>query len=928
MSLEFFSATLSSQGFYCIATLQDAGKFRHRFFDDKEKAYTFALDQDSKGETVYYAQASFESPKNRKADNAVWLRSYFLDIDCGPKKPYSTQKDGVIALKKFCEAAKIPIPSVVNSGNGLYAYWILTEDVDSRTWVATAQLIKGLCERLGFNVDPVRTSDRTSVLRPVGATNRKGTHKTVSNIFMGAPVSDVDFRNLLLESASKQRIDTKTFSAPDTQLNAEFQIEMSGEKPSAHRIADRCSQIGLVREKKGDVQEPLWYAAIGLLKSTVEAPEIIHEWSSGYAGYSREETDRKIDQHKVHATTCHYFHSINPSLCVGCRYHGKINSPFRLGLPDPKPVAVPEDVLEVKLPMGFSRTDRGIIYDSGEDAAVNVFPYDLLPVKLTQDESLGQEIMHMRAKDPHTGWFDVLVRTALLHDGKLLLMTLADQGIHPYYGKTERALFMQLLSGYMQTLKDNRRKQVLSQQMGWLEEPDGTLAFVLGDRLISARGVETVGIAKGADTVVRAITKQGEAEKWATTTKILDEPGLEPWAFTLAALGFGAPLMRFTGYKGSMLSMVGRSGLGKTAMGWWSLSVWGNPEKLQMIQRDTQNATVARMSLYNSLPLFIDEITNIKPDILSDLAYQITQGRDKHTLTRARTERSALPWATIGAASSNKSLVDVLGGYKADAGAEINRIFEYEFPAGTVFDGVTAYHMFRDNYGVAGEPYVQYLVEHQDELAGNLLRVQAMIHKKADCRPEERFWVITAACAVYGASIARKLGLLHLDINRLVDWIVVAIRSMRGVKEDTTVDSPSWLGTFLSKHTSNMIVVSKMVNASSGYSVLIEPRGPLYIRKDNETNTLWIARDQLKRELLAGSASYSKIKQELVATRALVSDSRRMMLGKGTQYSGLAEITWQIDLNNPTLGYVNAQLVKTEEEASSDIQFSKDQIRN
>lgn len=916
---EFFKSVLPDSGYYCIGILSPKGGFSHRWFEDKEKAYSYATHQNSQGETVYFAQAGFKDATNRKGENSAWFRSFFLDIDCGEGKPFATQADGVQALKEFYDRVGLPRPAVINSGTGLYAYWKLDKDVEASVWLATAQLLKRICASLKFEVDPVRTADRSSVLRPTGATNRKkGKERTVKVIVDAAPISIKAFAAPLLRVAQQHKIPAKTFQAPPTQLNAEFQLEMSGEKPSAHQIAERCFQVREMRDTKGNIPEPQWYALIGLLKSTIEAPEIIHEWSTGHSEYSREDTERKIEQHKVHASTCHYIHSVNPEGCVGCAHHGKINSPWRLGLPDPKPVEIPvEEVKDVPvyLPAGFARTDKGIVYTDGEGDVLNVFPYDIYPVKLTQDESMGQELMSLRAKDPHVGWFDVQLRTALLHDPKALLMALADQGIHPFFGKNEKAMFMQLLAGYLQQLKDNRRKVVLSQQMGWHEEPDGALAFVLGDRLISKRGVEEVGIAKQADTVVKAITKHGDLAKWSEATRILNKEGLEPWAFTLAALGFGAPLMRFTGYKGSMLSMVGRSGLGKTAMGWWALSVWGNSEKLQMIQRDTQNATVARMSLYNNLPLFIDEITNIDQKVLSDMAYQITQGRDKHTLTRSRTERPALPWATIGGASSNKSLVDILGGYKSDPSAEINRIFEYEFPNGVVFNGVEAYTTIMANYGLAGEVFAKYLVDHQDEHAEKLRSIQLGVEKQANCKPEERFWAVTAACALYGAAIASKLGLFHVDLNRLSRWVFKTIEKMRGVKDDTVVDSPSWVGTFLSKYSANMIVVRSIGRDKHGkgiYEPVVKPHGPLYIRKDMDTDTVWISRDLLKKELLIGSASYSKLKQELVASRALTSDNKRVVLGHGTEYAGIAEICWVLDLNNPTMGYTKAQLVRAE----------------
>jgi hypothetical protein len=47
-----------------------------------------------------------------------------------------------------------------------------------------------------------------------------------------------------------------------------------------------------MRDTRGDIPEPYWYAGIQLMCHAVEGDELIHKWSEGYAGYSRAETDR------------------------------------------------------------------------------------------------------------------------------------------------------------------------------------------------------------------------------------------------------------------------------------------------------------------------------------------------------------------------------------------------------------------------------------------------------------------------------------------------------------------------------------------------------------------------------------------------------------------------------------------------------------
>ena len=126
MSLEFFSSTLPDQGYYCIGLLKDNGAFAHRWFEDKEKAYSYALAMSEKGETVYYGQAGYTEPTNRKGENASHFRAFFLDIDCGPTKAepdargrikgYIDQQSGMAALRQLCKDLNLPKPTIVNSG--------------------------------------------------------------------------------------------------------------------------------------------------------------------------------------------------------------------------------------------------------------------------------------------------------------------------------------------------------------------------------------------------------------------------------------------------------------------------------------------------------------------------------------------------------------------------------------------------------------------------------------------------------------------------------------------------------------------------------------------------------------------------------------------------------------------------------------------
>ncbi|MFH1218152.1 MAG: primase-helicase family protein [Pseudomonadota bacterium] len=99
----------------------------------------------------------------------------------------------------------------------------------------------------------------------------------------------------------------------------------------AGKIANACRQIGSFRDNKGAVQsEPLWYDCLGIVGHCQNGADICQEWSSGYSGYDKTETAKKIAQRvNTPPTTCNQFRKTNPAGCTGCTQNCK--SPIALG---------------------------------------------------------------------------------------------------------------------------------------------------------------------------------------------------------------------------------------------------------------------------------------------------------------------------------------------------------------------------------------------------------------------------------------------------------------------------------------------------------------------------------------------------------------------------------------------------------------------
>lgn len=953
----FFQKLLPAEGLVCVAEALSPQGFRHYFFDTIEEATAQIQVLDEQGKTVYLAQATFDTQrvraaqannkaipfsaskedrkamrhKERSQENSQWLRNFFLDIDCGvekheknPNTAYPSQKDAYQALKEFVAESGLPFPAIVNSGNGLYAHWIMVETVPAEQWRSIAHMLKQTLTAHGFKQDPSRTSDSASVLRPVGSTNRKrGEEKQVKLLRDMEPFSFLEFVQILRKAAKKKHVNVEVATAPKpaTDVNADFYAGLDdfGPRPEADGIAAKCAQVGHVAKVEGNVEEPLWYATIGLLSfcETDEdaADEKIHAWSAGHPDYSQKTTEAKITQFRstgMGPTTCAHFGSINPSACIGCKHINKIKSPIVLGRPEPK--AIETEPEQIETPKGYRRAADGLYFED-EGRWTKFYDCDLVPIRLAKDESLGAEVTTVRHTLPHEGTLEFTFKTSLIHDQKAILSCLTDNHVK-VVGTKEKKVMVEYMESYMQMLQRNRRMSQLLCQMGWREER-GEPFFVLGKKIIRPDGsVDDAALAKNVPHAAMGYRTSGTLEAWSAMTSVFDQPCMEPLAFALLC-SFGAPLMKFTGFDGALVSMTGDSGIGKTLLLRMAQSVYGHHNELMMLRDDTRNALISRLGVYGTLPLTVDEVTNIDGVELSDLVYRITQGRDKARLTKNAEERKVLnSWNTIALVSTNSSLIDKLGSLKHDASAEINRVFEYPVAANPLFSGqvtTDVYWCLNDNYGTAGVEYVRYLVQNIQKIKPGLDAVRQMIDGNAKIRGEERFWSAVASAAIYGGLVAKKLGIIQFDVKRVLGWATETIKNMRDEKDELASNAVDILGQFLDEHAANRLLVRGDCGPGKVASPIDTPRGALVYRHEVDNQKIYISKQTFKSWLGKKFGSYTKVKNELEEIGALKDANARKVLGGGTQYGGAQQSCWVIDLKCHKLGNVGLTLVQEAE---------------
>ena len=185
---------LPEEGNYCIVGLKDKVNTQQSFHSDWDTIETHIEDLRQGDFNIYFACASFATYGKRTQENAIYMKSFWLDLDCGENKPYPNQADALEALLSFCQQTKLPTPTIVNSGRGIHVYWILKESIQKNEWNPIAKQLKILCKEKGLEADPAVTADSARILRVPDTLNYKTDPPAKVSVLRESP--EIDFEEI------------------------------------------------------------------------------------------------------------------------------------------------------------------------------------------------------------------------------------------------------------------------------------------------------------------------------------------------------------------------------------------------------------------------------------------------------------------------------------------------------------------------------------------------------------------------------------------------------------------------------------------------------------------------------------------------------------------------------------------------------------
>ena len=110
MMKEFYKKALPSTGVYCVATIDPIAKLtKHKFVENIDDLAEFVESKKNTPTNIFVALSSFGG-YSRKADEAKFVRSFFVDLDVGEGKGYTSKQDAIDALDQFILENNLPPP--------------------------------------------------------------------------------------------------------------------------------------------------------------------------------------------------------------------------------------------------------------------------------------------------------------------------------------------------------------------------------------------------------------------------------------------------------------------------------------------------------------------------------------------------------------------------------------------------------------------------------------------------------------------------------------------------------------------------------------------------------------------------------------------------------------------------------------------------
>lgn len=163
---------------------------------------------------------------------------------------------------------------------------------------------------------------------------------------------------------------------------------------------------------------------------------------------------------------------------------------------------------------------------------------------------------------------------------------------------------------------------------------------------------------------------------------------------------------------GAAVTLVGESGAGKSTAMFAANSVWFKPTATTVTAIDTELGRYGALGVMNNMPVTLNEISHIDPEVLFRLVFSLTEGQGRRGMEKDNTLAARRTWKTALLLTGNKGLMETLGAVAMGNQAAANRAIDLTAPTpdpSWAAEADAAARTMKDHYGVAGQAFIQQL---------------------------------------------------------------------------------------------------------------------------------------------------------------------------------------------------------------------------
>ena len=842
--LEFLAVVLPSpeKGLYCTAELTTKKK-EHNFVEHLEDLPASIVKWGDK-KNIYFALSTFENSGKRTAENSRFIRSLFIDMD-----GYDTKKAAAVSLNDFMVKTGLDLlgtPYIVDSGGGLHCYWPFTKDIPVTEWKPVAENFKRLCRQENMSIDMTVTADSARVLRFPGTFNNKEKYAAPRPVRILAEGDTFDFEDLA------NHIESQLRSLPmlPRQQNA---LALPGQRPDAPHTPTTvklfensitlfkniykktkegvgCEQLRHYAENASDDgMEPLWRGWLSIAQKCNDG-EKAAIWLSDLHPYSHERMHQKLAEIKG-PYPCVKFDSENPGICDGCQHRGKVTNPLALGretavvtaettieLPavegqDTKTITRPE------APKGYAYGVRGGIFMEKEDTdatgnvtkrQIMLLPYDLFPVDILNHN--GEHLVHMMAVRDYKVQPISFAQKAVVSKDETV-KALAQQNVMSSFGSGNDKNLYDYVRSCVEKMSSEKKPIEVPDYCGW--QPNDT--YVWGGKIYSPNKEAIEVPMPGLENITMNSKAVGTLDNWRRFIDLLVRRKL--WDhLAIVLVGAGSPLMRFTGLHGLTFHCASTdSGTGKSLALEGAASIWGHPVHYRTGAGTSAVAMQQRLGLLHSNPLITDEITSRNREGFEwfpAFLLSMTEGRGKERMeSGANKERLNLStWSAMSIMSSNTHVVDNLTGARKHASeGELRRVIEYLMDDKLEWDAdeIEIIKSLRDNYAIAGDILVQYMVDNIQSVETLVKQTVRQMYTEYKAPNDERFWMAGVGCSIAAGILMNNehAKIAEFPLVEVIESFRKRINHQRGCIKGSYRTAEDVLNAFVQEYQGKFVVV-------------------------------------------------------------------------------------------------------------------------